>query len=198
MPVENEEQFEAWGRLKPGSVFAVKSLKAALDASEASADDVLEAYLFAKRSLAQSMRTLQLSQLPARCREFHELRAQLEEQMAVRYADRIPRKFLRAPYTSKAHELIFTILLQSLGEPVDNARLRLVNQDNTHTERRTRELRELGLNITTSEADGNRYYTLVDLEIDFSKIPELVAKEIKKSKSLPEAEKSTLNAILSQ
>ncbi|WP_405948260.1 hypothetical protein OG588_18450 [Streptomyces prunicolor] len=198
MPAENEDQFEAWKSLKPTSAYAVRELGAAFEGEDSSPDDLIDAYLFAKRHLAQSIKALLLSQLPSVCQEFVELRACIEAEMKNRYADVIPERFLRVPYGSQVHELLFMILLRNLGKRVDSDRLRIVTGDKTHSERRARELRELGFNIATSEADGSQYYTLADLEIDYTKVPELIAKVIKKSESLTEAEKHNLTGRLAE
>jgi hypothetical protein len=198
MPVENEEQFEAWKRLKPASAYAVKALGNFLEGSDGSPDDLVDAYLFAKRSLAQSMKALMLSQLSTGCPEFGQLRKSIRAEMIKRYAGRIPDQFLAVPYGSQVHELLFMVLMRSLGKPVGSDRLRIATSDNTHTERRTRELRELGLNIVTSEADGNQYYTLVDMEVDFARVPDLVAKVIRKSSALSSGDKGSLIAKLSE
>ncbi|MFC4500463.1 MULTISPECIES: hypothetical protein [Streptomyces] len=198
MSAENEEQIEAWRSLKPTSGYAVRELRSAFESEDASPDDLIDAYLFAKRQLAQSMQALLLSQLPPECPEFAELRASIQAEMKNRYADLIPERFLKVPYGSKVHELLFMILLRSLGKRVDSDRLRLATRDNVHTERRTRELRELGFSIATSEDDGSQYYTLISLEIDYSKVPELIAKAINKAESLTTAEKSSLKARLAE
>ncbi|MGW6519177.1 MULTISPECIES: hypothetical protein [unclassified Streptomyces] len=197
MPAENEES-EIWRSLKPTSAYAVRELSSAFEREDASPDALIDAYLFAKRQLAQSMQALLLSQLPSHCPEFAELRACIQAEMENRYADRIPERFLKVLYGSKVHELLFMILLRSLGKPVDSDKLRLATRDNIHTERRTRELRELGFNIATSEADGSQYYTLANLEIDYSKVPELIAKVINKSESLTEVEKDSLKTSLAE
>ncbi|NBE53315.1 hypothetical protein [Streptomyces boluensis] len=196
MPAENDEQFESWKALKPGSAYAVKELRDVFEADDASPEELIDTYLFAKRSLARSMQALLLSQLPAECDEFREVCERIREEMVNRYADRIPERFLKVPYGSQAHELLFAILMRSVGKPVDSALLRVSTSDNVHTERRTRELRELGLSIATSEVDGNQFYTLVDLEVDSAVIPSLVAKVIGKSTALTSAHKRDLIAKL--
>ncbi|WP_330266672.1 hypothetical protein [Streptomyces griseorubiginosus] len=196
MPAANEEQYEVWKSLKPTAAYAVRELSSALEGDDSTLDDLVDAYLFAKRQLAQSMRALMLSQLPPQCPEFAELHDRIEAEMKNRYADRIPERFLKAPYGSKVHELLFMILLQALGKPVDSGRLRVLTADRTHSERRARELRELGFNITTSAEDGSQFYTLVDLEIDYTKVPELIAKAINKAKDLGGPEKARLTAKL--
>lgn len=196
MQVENPEQFEEWERLKPGSAYTVENLKAVLAGSDASPEAVLESYLFAKHSLAQSMQALLLSQLPADCLEFHAVRRRIEEDMQARYAGLVPEQYLKAPYGSKVHQVLFMLLMRDLGTPVDNARLRTATQDSIHTERRTRELRELGLGIEPSEEDGIQYYTLASLDPDLSVVPGLIAKNLRKSKSLSAAEKASLFKLL--
>ena len=196
MPIENNEQYEAWTRLKPGSVYAVKTLKSVLEETSESPDALLDAYLFAKRSLAHSMRALLLGQLPPQCPDFHRLRSRIQEEMHARYADRIPERFLKVPYGSEVHELLFTVLLQRLGQPVDSALLRVATSDNVHTERRIREIRELGCHITASMSGSNQYYTLASLDLDFTKIADLVGKEIRKSGAITADEKGDLIAKL--
>jgi hypothetical protein len=198
VPAENEEQYETWVSLRPTSAYAVRELSSAFEREDSSPDGLIDAYLFAKRHLAQSMKALLLSQLPSECPKFAEMRARIETEMKNRYADRIPEQFLKVLYGSKVHELLFMILLRDLGRPVDSDRLRIVTGDQTHSERRARELRELGFSIETSEKDGSRYYTMADLEIDYSKVPELIAKTIKKSGSLTEAQKDSLTARLAE
>lgn len=195
MTAENEEQNEIWMSLKPTSAYAVRELSAAFGKDDASPDDLIDAYLFAKRHLAQSMQALLLSQLPSGCPEFVNLRARIQAEMENRYADRIPAQFLKVPYGSKVHELLFMILLRNVGKPVGSDRLRLANRDNVHTERRTRELRELGLSITTSEVDGTQSYTLVGLDIDYAKVSELITKAIKKSSLLDDEKKSLVGKL---
>ncbi|MET7735157.1 hypothetical protein ABZT02_27880 [Streptomyces sp. NPDC005402] len=196
MPAANDEQHQVWKSLKPSSAYAVRELRSAFESEDSTPDDLIDAYLFAKRQLAQSMQALLLSQLPAECPEFAELRTRIEAEMKNRYADRIPERFLKVPYGSSVHELLFMLLLQALGKPVDSDRLRIVTGDKTHSERRARELRELGFNVTTSVEDGTQFYTLADLEIDYTKVPELIAKVIHKSQALGQAEKDKLTAKL--
>lgn len=198
MSAANEDQYQVWKSLKPSSAYAVRELSSAFESEDSTPDDLIDAYLFAKRQLSQSMQALLLSQLPAECREFTELRDRIETEMKDRYADKIPERFLKVPYGSSVHELLFMILLQALGKPVDSDRLRVVTGDKTHSERRARELRELGFNVTTSEKDGSQFYTLVDLEIDYTKVPELISKVIHKSKALGQAERDRLTAKLSE
>ncbi|MET8631653.1 hypothetical protein [Streptomyces sp. NPDC004680] len=197
MAIENQDAFEVWQRLRPDTEFAVQALSSALEEPGESPAAVLEAYLFAKRALAQSMQSLLRSQLPAAsCAAFHELRGRIQEELRSRFSGRVPEQYLKVPYGTKANEELFAVLHQQIGSPVDSARLRTVNADDVHTERRIRELRELGLDIASAKVDGRQYYTLGSLELDSERIRELVAKAIRKSTVLSTAEKDEMAARL--
>lgn len=196
MAIENQDAFEAWRRLKPDTEFAIKALRSALQEPDGSPSAILDTYLFAKRALAQSMQSLLRSQLPASCAEFHDLRARIHDELQARFSGLVPDQYLKVPYGTKANEELFAVLHREIGSPVDNARLRTINADDIHTERRIRELRELGLDITSSAVDGRRHYTLGSLGLDGTKLRELVVKAIGKSKALSKKEKDEMIARL--
>ncbi|WP_328831191.1 hypothetical protein OHT77_28050 [Streptomyces sp. NBC_00252] len=192
MAIENQGAFEVWQRLKPDTEFAVNALSSALKEPDESPAAILDAYLFAKHALAQSMQSLLRSQLPASCVEFHELRARIQLEMHSRFSGHVPEQYLKVPYGTKANEELFAVLHQEIGSPVDNARLRTINADDVHTERRIRELRELGLDITSSTVNGRQHYTLCSLELNSAKIRELVVKAIGKTKLLSKEQKDQM------
>lgn len=194
--IENQDAFDVWRRLKPDTEFAVKALGSALADPHASPAEILDAYLFAKRALAQSMQPLLRAQLPATCTEFYEVRARIQDEMHSKFSDVVPEQYLKVPYGTKANEELFAVLHQELGLPVDSALLRTINADDVHTERRIRELRELGLDVTTTMVNGRHHYVLDSLNIDSAKIRELVVKAIGKSKGLTRKEKEELIAQL--
>lgn len=68
----------------------------------------------------------------------------------------IPEKYRLVRGYSKAHRRLFGYLFvrQNLYVSVDE--LRLLTGDAVHTERRLRELRDLGIVIDMSESDGHR------------------------------------------
>ncbi|MFH9004567.1 hypothetical protein ACH4E5_15155 [Streptomyces afghaniensis] len=193
MAIEDQSAFEVWQRLKPDTEFVVRELGSALEEPGGSPAAVLEAYLFAKRALAQSMQSLLRSQLPVASRAaFHEVRARIQDELQSRFSGRVPDQYLKVPYGTTANEELFAVLHQEIGSPVDSARLRTVNADDIHTERRIRELRELGLDITSTKVDGNQYYILGSLELDSTRIRELVIKAIRNSKALSKHQKEEL------
>ncbi|MFD6417929.1 hypothetical protein [Streptomyces sp. NPDC060194] len=193
--MENEEAYAAWKLHKPDTKFAVDELATLLGAADESAEAVFSAYLFAKKAMARSMQELLRATLPPSRPAFDELRSRVGGALQERFGDRIPERYLAVPYDSVACQDLFGLLREHLGKPVDAAVLRAINADDVHTERRIRELRELGLRIDSVKRDGVGGYLLASLDLDPALMPSLVAKAIKKA-SLPEAEQKKLIAAL--
>jgi hypothetical protein len=180
-----------WSRLKPDTESAISQLLAQLESSS-STQDLLDSYLFAKRLLAESMQAFIRIGIEEGHETFHNLRDQLLKEIQRRYARRVPKRYLRVPYGNRVHEDLFTLLLQRLGKPVEADLLRVVTADSVHTERRVRELRELGLDVQNSKEHGRDLYTLGSLDIDTSLIPTIVGNIIKQDRSLVEAKMRAL------
>ncbi|MER6394586.1 hypothetical protein ABT263_00760 [Kitasatospora sp. NPDC001603] len=186
-----------WHRLKPDTLLAVQGVLGLLEKEDADAQNLLDAYLYAKRLLAESMQALVRTALPEACSTFSDLRTQLAERMAEEYGERIPQRYLTVPYGSRTHEELFAMLLQRIRQPVSAALLRVVTGDSVHTERRTRELRELGLDIVTSREGGGDVYTLRSLDLDISLIPTIIINNLRDKKA-PAREKEAVLAVLPQ
>ncbi|MFE7562383.1 hypothetical protein [Kitasatospora sp. NPDC057500] len=184
-----------WHRLKPDTVLAVEGVLDLLKKDHADDQNLLDAYLYAKRLLAESMQALVRTGLPAGLGSYSDLRIQLADRMAAEYGERIPQRYLTVPYGSRTHEELFAMLLQRIGQPVSAALLRVVTGDSVHTERRTRELRELGLDIANSHEGGNDVYTLRSLELDTSLIPKIIINNLR-SKKAPVHEQRAIAAVL--
>ncbi|WP_438303210.1 hypothetical protein ACSHXN_14475 [Streptomyces sp. HUAS TT11] len=168
-----------WHRLRPATTHAVHVLLEQLENSEATEQGILDAYLYAKRLLAESTQALLRAGLPERYEPFHEMRSNLEEELRRRYGDRIDSRYLTVPYGSRVHEQLFTVLVQHLGEPVTADYLRVVTADSVHAERRTRELRELGLRVESKKVNSGDVYILASLELDFNLIPAVIKNNIR-------------------
>lgn len=189
---------ETWKKLKPDSAFAVEALRSALSTAEESPESILDAYLYSKQVLAKSMQSLLLAQLRLPCPEFRLVCTELVERMKTRYSRLVPEKYLRVIYSGQAHERLFAVLLHSIGEPVHGERLRCVTGDSIHTERRVRELRELGLDVTWKQINGSQHYTLGSPTLASDEIAALAKKAIGKSSDLSLAEKERFRAAISE
>lgn len=185
-----------WFRLKLETVAATSELVEQLQ-GETNTQDLLDAYLYAKRLLADSMQAFIRLSLPERCEEFHALRDELAEEMQRRYGGRVPPSYLTVRYGSRVHEELFSILLQRKGKDVEAALLRVATADSVHTERRVRELRELGLDITTRKINDIDHYKLNSLELDYKFINSII-KNTAKSKNYAAMSKNALLEILGE
>jgi hypothetical protein len=189
------DPLDDWAHLKPDAEVALAELLGQLqDASPDSPNqDVLDSYLYAKGVIADAMKAFIRIGLDERCKEFHDLRAKLAEEMRRRYSGRVPDAYLSVPYGSKVHEQLFALLLKRIGTPVQAAMLRIVTADSVHTERRTRELRELGLDISGFTENSIDVYQLNSLGIDTSMIPTLIVNRARSDRfrKIPEAELGT-------
>ncbi|MFE9854663.1 hypothetical protein [Streptomyces sp. NPDC005780] len=193
--MENEEAYAAWKRLKPNTKFAVGQLAALIGEEDKSADAVFGAYMVAKKDLARSMQELLRSTLPPSRPAFEELRSLVSQSLQKRFGDSIPEKYLAVPYDTVANQDLFGLLYEHMGNPVETTVLRAINADDIHTERRIRELRELGLRIVAVKRDGVGCYLLASLDLDPDRTKELVIKAIKKPYVL-KAEQERLIAAL--
>ncbi|SNT60268.1 hypothetical protein SAMN05443665_105633 [Actinomadura meyerae] len=180
---------EEWARLKPDTLIAVEQLSRKLQGTTSSRE-LIDSYLYAKRLLAESMRAFVRMELPERCEDFRRGCAAIEVEMRRRYGGMVPEGYLIAPYKSRVNEELYCLLHRSLGEEVPGSLLCTVTADSVHTERRIRELRELGFSVSSSEAEGVDFYSLKSLEPDFSMIPSAVMKvaQRKKFKEMPKDE----------
>ncbi|WP_158721352.1 hypothetical protein [Streptomyces sp. NRRL S-241] len=192
MPKKSVDSQQSWQSLKPGTLHAVEQLRNQLEVAQDSPQDLIDTYLIAKRALAESMQALLRESLPDSCPTFHDLREQLAGALSERFGGKIPEQYLRVPYSSRTHEELFTILLKSQGSPVPAMMLRIISADSVHTERRMRELRELGLDIVAGKTQGVDVYTLHSLEIDPEPLSSIPKNLIRQDKNLTKAEKEDL------
>ncbi|MEU4293827.1 hypothetical protein AB0E63_36885 [Kribbella sp. NPDC026596] len=172
---------DRWDQLRPSAVLAIRELAASLE-SGGRARDVLDLYVYSKRIVAEVMEARLEMEFPEPCVEFHQIRDELAVAMADQYGDVVPRPYLTVPYGSRVHEKLFQILLQRFDTEVPAGLLRIPTRDSVHSERRLRELRELGLDISPSKSSGVDTYRLRSLRLDFSLIPRIVYNNAQKKK----------------
>ena len=186
-----------WNSLKEGTRLAVGQLLDQLN-SETSTEDLLDSYLYAKRRLAESMQAFMRANSTAPGETFSNIRGQIQAAISDRFTGEIPDRYLKVPYGSRVHGELFAVLLQRQGSPVEADLLRVITGDSVHTERRVRELRELGLDIQTTKHSGYDHYTLGSLNVDASMIPSIIANLIRRDPGLSQAQKQILLTRVSE
>lgn len=146
---------------------AAVRLTEALRREDAFNEDLAREYNRAKKALAVSFQRMALAALP---REYNlaDVRSRIEQEMRRLFEGRAESSLLRVRGYTSPHPHIYALLASNLGRAVPAWRIRLVSGDQVHTERRTRELRDLGLAIDVAETNDETTYCLTTLEPDLT------------------------------
>jgi hypothetical protein len=196
MPKQALDPRADWNRQRPDVRTALETLLRQI-ADGTSDQNILDSYLYAKAILADAMESLAKAMFDGTSPAFHKLRKELQAEVEIRYRGvDIPARFLKLPYGGPKYERLFALLLNFNGA-VPSSLIRAIEGDSVHTERRVRELRELGLNIVTRKEGGQDVYELSDLTLDTSVISKIVANNIVSlgRKSLSKQEKERLISL---
>ncbi|MFF3393103.1 hypothetical protein ACFYW1_19525 [Streptomyces sp. NPDC002669] len=177
-----------WQRLKLDAEHALRVLLSELSDHE-SPQPLFEAYTYAKDITARAIQSRMLEHLPTENQQFRLLHEKIRKEMHARYRGKVPANLLSTPYSGKTHENLFSLLQENLTQPVPAAMLRIATGDNVHTERRARELRELGLDLNWYEIEEISVYELRSLKLDFDMIPAIVRNNTRRTKAFSEGEK---------
>lgn len=183
-----------WKNLKSDAEHALQTLLSQID-RHAQAQELFEAYTYAKRVTADALKARMLMHLPDENPKFRELYTRVQAELDMRYSQFFPEGYLKAPYGDQLHGHLFSLLQENLAEPIEAAKLRIVTADGVHTERRTRELRELGIDVDWYKEDGIDFYVLKSFDLNFEVLPSLVRTIVrKKTKSKSEQKRLLGNA----
>jgi hypothetical protein len=116
----------------------------------------------------------------------------VEQAMRSAYP-KLPAKYLKVRRFGKSHARLLAYLCRSAGSEVSGAELRMLTGDAVHTERRARELRDLGFTLDARHTGGSDMYILRSAVPDTAAgAATQVAKNIREDKSVSEQEKERL------
>ncbi|MFD4353389.1 hypothetical protein ACFWPX_12575 [Nocardia sp. NPDC058518] len=197
-PDGDETEFDRkWNKVRSDAHDFSKQLTVALEKERLAPGQLIDEYVFAKQNLARAMKSAICSLTTAEHREtFDALHQRIAAEVRRRYAHAIPEKYLRVKYRSDVHVDLFATLIRHQGVEVEADILRLVTADSVHAERRLRELRELGFDITWKTTKSISKYKLNSLDLDFQMCASLVANKIKGDKGLVVSKRREYLAIL--
>jgi len=112
--------------------------------------------------------------------------------MRSAYPD-LPGRYLKVRRFGKSHARLLAYLCRSAGSEVSGAELRMLTGDAIHTERRARELRDLGFTLEARHTGGADMYILHSPEPDTAAGAAIqAAKNIREDKSVAGEEKERL------
>lgn len=181
---------ESWTKLRADALDAARSLVDVL-ADDGSGDPTLIAsYLEAKSTLAAAF--AQLAQ------ERYGQDSALDDavnlvKVALPAFTDVPERYRKMRHYSASHRILLAYLMRNVGKPVSAATLKMVNREQSETERRTRELRTLGFDIEAVRTGGQDSYTLKSAEPDTALgARQQIAQQIRDDKDLSDAQREDL------
>ena len=180
-----------WPRLRVAALESVQLLGEVLADPSEEGRRLVDAYLEAKAVLADAFEA-RASELYGTSDELATIVQALEREMRVAFP-LIPAEFRRVRGFGAVHGRLLAYLSVRRGDAVSGAELRTLTGDAVHTERRARELRELGLDLVARTTGGVDTYTLGPLAPDLSDAARrLIEKNIQSAGRLSDAEKNQL------
>lgn len=123
---------------------------------------LLDAYLELKRVLAREFREIATIALLNDSPLLQETKLMVQDAITRRYEGRLPGKYLTVKGFDGVHPELLEYLALHAGNPVSSSRLRMLTGDQVHTERRVRDLRDLGFEILAKRAAGEDHYLLTN------------------------------------
>lgn len=180
-----------WNHAKHRALESLDTFRSVL--ADDSSDDrrLINGYLEAKRSFAKAFETFGAEKFD----NPSILESALDHvQCAMKrtYPD-LPPKYLRVRGFGRVHSVLLSYLLKRVGSEVLADELRMLTADAVHTERRARDLRDLGYSLTSMERSGRQVYVLNDSVPNVAKgSAVLITRNIRDDKSLSSSEKEEL------
>lgn len=137
------------------------TILAELLADETASDRrLISGYLEAKRSLAKAYEDF-ARQTYGDAAILESVKATIEHAMRMTYGQ-VPEKYLRVTGFGRVHAMLLAYLVPRVGTDVYADELRMLTGDAVHTERRARDLRDLGFVLDTVDHPRGQVYRLRD------------------------------------
>lgn len=158
---------------------------------------LLDGYFETRRTLAQQFSSLSHELLLKGDTVLASTLSRIEARMRELFGGKIPEQYLVVGGYKGIHPILVEYLSQHVGEPVRSSKLRVLTGDQTHTERRVRDLRDLGFAVEWKKTSGEDQYELRHLEPDLDKAARLhVRRNVVKDKSLDQRQRDELLTIV--
>lgn len=156
---------------------------------------LIDGYLETRGTLAREFRELSVTVLvdQADLDQLQGVREAVGSEMRALFAGIVPNEYLVVRGYGAVHKLLYSYLLKHVGNPVPAAKLRVLTGDQTHTERRVRDLRGLGLAIDARTVADENAYVLESEHPDRVKAARfLVERNVRNDRRLSAPERVTL------
>lgn len=131
-------------------------------------EDLAREYNRARKALAASFQAMALEAVPRERFDLGAVKRAVMVEMRRLFEGRVDSRFFVIRRYTTPHPDVYALLALHVGEPVPGWRVRLLTGDKIHTERRTRELRDLGLAVEVSGSQDDMHYCLSSREADLT------------------------------
>ena len=157
-----------------------------------------DGYLELRRTLASQFRELAHETLEIDADALSQIRDRVTLEMQRRYSEALPEGYLSVRGYGGVRIILYGYLLLHDGRSVPASRLRVLTGDQVHTERRVRELRDLGLAIDSAHSGGEDHYRLHPEKFDEAAGAIYQVRRNLKSAQIPATERDRLLVLIDE
>jgi len=167
------------------------------DREDVDLESVLDGYLLCRGELARAVRLLADEQKSNGSMELAATADKVQQYLRSRLGDSIPSRYLGAGDPGRTRSALLAYLMRNVNCPVPAGRLRAISGDQTHTERRVRELRDYGYEVESTVRFGERCYVLRgDTPNTVDAAWRTVQRNVESDKKLPPEIRQSLEMII--
>ena len=178
-------------RIDESVVYLHDVTRSQIQAGQPDVDRLIDAYLEVRKTLASEFRQLANATWQNAPAELANVKAAISEEMLTRFGQVAPERLLRIRGYGWTHAVALAYLRTYVRHPVPSSRIRVLVGDQIHTERRVRDLRDLGFDISWKKVGGEDQYVLADELPDLGRAAKLqLALNLGKDRTLPADRKS--------
>src|SRR6202041_429082 len=135
-------------------------VRSQIDRPEVEFERLLDGYLELRRSLSKQFCLVAQYYLLRGDSLLETARKRIEERMTAVFGASIPKKYLAVHGYKSVQPILLQYLAQQVGNPVRSSKLRILTADQIHTERRVRDLRDLGFQVEWKKVSDDDQYIL--------------------------------------
>ena len=125
-------------------------------------DSLLDQYADMRHRLSHGISAISMERLPDAAQTMQQALTRIEQRLWQLCDSKVPLKKLKISGFTGVHSYLLEFLVLRVGKTVAGEQLRFLTADQTHTERRVRELREIGYDVLATRRAGRDSYILRD------------------------------------
>lgn len=160
-------------------------------------DRLVDAYVETRQGLARDFRELAVFMVDDANARLDAVKSEITRGMVEKFGGAIPASDLVVKGYGETHAVLLAYICRRSGQPVPASRLRVLVGDQIHTERRVRDLRDLGFGIAWKSVAGENRYVLSSDQPDVEVAANAqVIRNLKADRRLSSARRGELLALV--